>query len=56
MIMLLEDKFPIGIRLDGEMLSRLDKIRRREADIPSRSEMVRRLIARAMLRAEADYE
>ena len=38
----------LHMRLATEYLRMLDAIRRDEADIPTRSEMVRRLIERAM--------
>ena len=37
----------ITIRVDAELLRQIDKLRRKEADLPNRAEMVRRLIERA---------
>ena len=37
----------IQIRIQSSLLAVLDDLRRAEKDLPSRSEMVRRLIARA---------
>lgn len=42
-----ETKKPIPIRLDDRHLNTLDELRRVEKDIPTRAEMVRRLIERA---------
>lgn len=42
-------KYPLfNFRAEPELLEILDDLRRVEADIPSRSEMVRRLIRRAV--------
>jgi metal-responsive CopG/Arc/MetJ family transcriptional regulator len=35
------------VRLSAPLLKALDELRRKEQDIPSRSEMLRRLVARA---------
>lgn len=37
----------LQLRIDNETTQQLDDLRRAEADLPSRSEMIRRLIARA---------
>ena len=37
----------ITLRIDAAMLEKLDDMRRVEKDVPTRSEMVRRLIERA---------
>ena len=39
----------ITFRLDQDLLRKLDDMRRNEPDLPSRSEMVRRLLARAKI-------
>jgi len=38
----------LHMRISAEMMATLDELRKREDDLPSRSEMVRRLIDRAM--------
>lgn len=38
----------LHMRLEGELKTGLDDLRRVEPDVPTRSEMVRRLIRRAM--------
>lgn len=38
----------LQMRLSAKTQADLDELRRREADLPSRSEMIRRLIARAI--------
>ena len=43
----------VAVRLSLELLRALDDLRRNEADVPSRGEMVRRLIARAEAAAKA---
>jgi metal-responsive CopG/Arc/MetJ family transcriptional regulator len=47
-----EPKKPFPVRLDEEDLRMIDELRRIEDDIPTRSEMVRRLIHRAARAAE----
>jgi hypothetical protein len=42
-----EPKKPVPIRLDDRHLEIIDELRRVEKDIPTRSEMIRRLIVRA---------
>jgi hypothetical protein len=42
-----EPKKPVPVRLDDRHLQIIDELRRVEADIPTRSEMIRRLIERA---------
>ena len=37
----------IAVRISEERLRQLDELRRREKDLPSRAEMLRRLIDRA---------
>lgn len=37
----------LQLRIDDDTTARLDDLRRAEDDLPSRSEMIRRLIARA---------
>lgn len=37
----------LQMRIAGELVEQLDELRRQEPDIPTRSEMVRRLISRA---------
>jgi hypothetical protein len=37
----------IAVRISTELLSVLDDLRRQEKDLPSRAEMIRRLIERA---------
>jgi hypothetical protein len=41
-----EQRKPFPVRLNDEEISKLDDIRRLEPDIPTRSEMLRRLIWR----------
>jgi len=43
----------LQMRIADEIVAQLDDLRRLEKDIPSRSEMVRRLIERAHDKAEA---
>ena len=43
----MEEKIKITFRLESALLQKLDDMRRVEKDVPSRSEMVRRLIERA---------
>lgn len=38
----------LQMRLSGELKKALDELRRREPDLPSRSEMIRRLIEKAI--------
>ena len=45
----------LNMRLDEEDQKDLDNLRRSEADLPSRSEMIRRLIKRATLEAVFEY-
>ena len=41
-------KHPLfNFRVEPQLLQRIDDLRRKEADIPTRSEMVRRIIMRA---------
>jgi hypothetical protein len=47
------DKF-FQMRVDEHFLKRLDNLRRREPDLPSRTEMARRLIEGAFARSEVD--
>ncbi|WP_423414859.1 ribbon-helix-helix protein, CopG family [Hyphomicrobium sp. B1] len=42
-----EIKKPVPVRLDDRHLEMIDELRRVEKDIPTRSEMIRRLIERA---------
>lgn len=42
-----EPKKPVPVRLDDRHLEIVDELRRVEKDIPTRSEMIRRLIERA---------
>jgi metal-responsive CopG/Arc/MetJ family transcriptional regulator len=42
-----EPKKPVPVRLDDRHLEMVDELRRVEKDIPTRSEMIRRLIERA---------
>lgn len=44
---------PFNMRVDDAFLRDLDELRRREPDLPSRSEMLRRLVERAGRRAGA---
>lgn len=37
----------IAVRISTEALDQLDELRRKEKDLPSRAEMIRRLVARA---------
>jgi hypothetical protein len=46
-ILMTEPKKAFPVRLDDRHLEILDELRRVEKDIPTRSEMVRRLIERA---------
>ncbi len=46
-ILMAEPKKAFPVRLDDRHLEILDELRRVEKDIPTRSEMVRRLIERA---------
>ncbi len=47
-----EPKKPFPVRLDEEDLRMVDELRRVEDDIPTRSEMIRRLIQRAAKASE----
>ena len=41
-------KYPLfNFRIEPQLLQRIDDLRRKEVDVPSRSEMVRRVIQRA---------
>ena len=44
---MITERKPFPVRLNDEEIQHIDDIRRAEADIPTRSEMVRRLIYRA---------
>lgn len=46
-----EPKKPVPVRLDERHLDIVDELRRVEKDIPTRSEMIRRLIERAERKA-----
>jgi metal-responsive CopG/Arc/MetJ family transcriptional regulator len=43
----------IAVRLDTEMLNELDKLRRDAPGLPTRAELIRRLIAKAIEEAKA---
>jgi metal-responsive CopG/Arc/MetJ family transcriptional regulator len=40
----------IAVRISTELLTALDELRRKEKDLPSRAEMLRRLVERAAKR------
>lgn len=42
------DTEPVNLRLPREMIEALDDRRRREADLPTRPEMIRRLLVAAL--------
>ncbi len=44
---MIEPKKPVPVRLDDRHLQIVDELRRVEKDIPTRSEMIRRIIERA---------
>lgn len=46
------DRKPFPVRLNDEEIQQIDNLRRAEIDIPTRSEMVRRIIDRAAAKQE----
>ena len=43
---------PVHVRFHDDLLNKLDNFRRREPDLPSRSEAIRRLVERALTTPE----
>lgn len=39
---------PLTVRLQGDLLADLDRMRREEGDLPTRPEMLRRILERAL--------
>ena len=48
------DTEPVTIRMDREMLRAIDDYRREQADLPSRPEVVRRVMAEWLARRAAE--
>ena len=46
------ERKPFPVRLNDEEIQQIDNLRRAEIDIPTRSEMVRRIIDRAAAKQE----
>lgn len=39
------DTSPVMVRIDADMLAAIDDVRRKEEDVPTRPEMIRRMVA-----------